>query len=59
VDDVSEDGDECLERGGVEKEADDVLFNWYILNRVKKIGLMMEASTGEGDCCSWCVASHF
>jgi hypothetical protein len=42
-DEMSEDGDDCLERGGgVEKEADDILFNWYFLNSAAWKSLPLE-----------------
>jgi len=28
VEDIPEEGDDCLDRGGVVREADDVLFKW-------------------------------
>jgi hypothetical protein len=50
---MSEDGDDCLERGGgVEKEADDVLFNRYLLNSAMwkslPVELVVESSSDMG-----------
>jgi hypothetical protein len=53
VDEQSEDGDDCLERGGgVEKKADDVLFIWYLLNsagwKSLPLELVVESSSDMG-----------
>jgi hypothetical protein len=52
VDDISVEGDGCLERGGVEKGADDILFNWYFLNSAAwkslPLELLVESSSDMG-----------